>query len=348
MSDLLVVHPHLHHRHTGGTTHTVSIIPALRAHVEARGLGMLLPKSIPRVRLLEVLARARREPVVWHAHRNHELLLGVALRLLRRKLRVVFTRHGGYPPSRFTKWIGRWADALITLNRENAGWMQMPSTVIPHGLDLARFKPPPDRQMAWQRLGLGGERGVGVVGRVRPNKGQADFVEAIAPLLPRFPQWRSLLVGLAKGRDASWAKSLQLKTDGRLLLVGEQREVVPWYQGLSILVNPSHGESFGLTLIEGMATGCCVVASRLYHILDLIEDGRTGFIYPPRDVKALREVLEMLLREPRRAEEVGRNAAETARVRFGIEREASAISDIYSRLSGANQRYSNDEHLVAG
>lgn len=325
----------------------MSIIPALRSYVDARGLGSMLPQSIPRARVSEILGRAGREPVIWHAHRNNELLLGVVLRLLRRKLRVVFTRHGSYPPSRFTQWIGRWADALITLNPENASWMPMPSTVIPHGLDLTRFAPPLDRRVAWERLGLGGRRGIGVVGRVRVNKGQADFVDAIAPLIPKFPEWRAVLVGLAKGPDVPWAKSLQQKTGGRLTLAGDQKDVVPWYQGLSILVNPSHGESFGLTLIEGMATGCCVVASRLYHVPDLIEDGRTGYLFPGRDVKALGDLLQMLMREPHRAEEVGRNAAEAARARFGIDREARAITEVYARFGGV-QPYSNDERAAAG
>ena len=328
---LLVVHPHFHHHHTGVTTHTAAIIPALGSHAEVKWTGRLLPPELPRSGLGEVWARAKHEPVIWHAHRNNELLLGLLLRRFRPKLKVVFTRHGSYPPSAFSRMIARWADALITLNAENAQWMRAPSTVVPHGVELSRFKPPDDsRAAAWARLKLGGEHGIGVVGRIRENKGQQDFVEAIAPLLPQSPQWRAVLVGRG---EHGWLERLKAKTAGALLLPGEQAQIVPWYQGLSVLVNPSHGESFGLTLIEGMAAGCCVVSTRLFHTPDLIEHGRTGFLFEPGDVAGLREILAMLLAHPQRALEVGAAAAEEARARFGIEREASAIARLYQQLA---------------
>ena len=271
--------------------------------------------------------RAGSEPVLWHAHRNNELLLGVLLRFFRPKLRVVFTRHGSYPPSAFTRMIARWSNARITLNEENAGWMKSTSTVIPHGVELARFQPPASRAEAWAKLKLGGEHGIGVVGRIRPNKGQQDFVEAIAPLLPGFPAWQAVLVGRGNGT------ALKAKTNGALQLPGEQSDIVPWVQGLSVLVNPSHGESFGLTLIEGMAAGCCVVSTRLFHTPGLIEHGRTGFLFEPRDVFGLREILRQLLLEPKRAHQVGAAAAEEARARFGIEKEAAVIVQLYARLT---------------
>ncbi len=326
----LVVHPHFHPRHTGVTTHTAAIIPALQPHAEVKWTGRLLPGELPRARLSEVWDRARTEPVIWHAHRNNELLLGVLLRWFRPKLRVVFTRHGSYPPSAFTRMIARWANGLITLNAENAQWMRAASTVVPHGVDLQRFAPPPDsRAAAWARLSLGGTHGIGVVGRIRENKGQQDFVEAIGPLLKDAPDWRAVLIG---NGEPAWLEALRGKTGGALLTPGEQAQIVPWYQGLSVLVNPSHGESFGLTLIEGMAAGCCVVSTRLFHTPGLIEHGRTGFLYEPRDVNGLREILKMLLHDSKHAREVGAAAAEEARARFGIAREASAIAEIYQRL----------------
>ena len=328
----LVVHPHFHHHHTGVTTHTAAIIPSLRAHAEVRWTGRLLGDALPHVTLAEVWRRAGTEKVVWHAHRNNELLVGLLLRFLRRNVKVVFTRHGGRPPSMFTLRLARRADELITLNPQSAGWMRRPSTLIPHGVDLGRFRPPSiSREEAWSRLAQGGRFGVGVVGRIRKNKGQGDFVSAVAPLLPAFSEWRAVLVGLARGADATWASALRAETRGALRLPGEQRDIVPWYQGLSVLVNPSHGESFGLTLVEGMAAGCCVVASKLPHVPTLIEHGRTGFLFEPHDVAALREILSRLMKDPREALEIGRNAAEEAQRRFGIAREAADLAQVYAR-----------------
>ncbi len=325
---MLVVHPHFHHRHTGVTTHTAAIIPALQLHAEVRWTGRLLPEALKHMRLGEVWERAKSEAVIWHAHRNNELLLGLWLRLFRPKLKVVFTRHGSYPPSAFTRLLARQADRLIALNEENAGWMKAESTVVPHGVDLSRFRPPVNRPTAWAALKLSGSHGVGVVGRIRENKGQQDFAEAVGPLLKASPQWRAVLIGRG---EAQWLRSLKRKAE--LVIPGEQADIVPWYQGLSVLVNPSHGESFGLTLIEGMAAGCCVVSTRLFHTPGLIEHGRTGFLYEPRDVKGLKEILALLMKDPARAQAVGTAAAEEARARFGIEREAAAIATVYAGLA---------------
>jgi mannosyltransferase len=181
---------------------------------------------------------------------------------------------------------------------------------------------------------VGGRYGVGVVGRVRPNKGQGDFVEAIRPLLRDFPEWKPVLVGLAKGKDVAWAEKLRDSTEGQLVLAGEHKNVVPWYQGMSILVHPSYGEAFSMVLVEAMASGCCPVVTRLPHVPAVIEHGRTGFMYEPGDVPALRELLTMLFREPERARQVGLNAAEEARQRFGVAHEARALAGVYQSALG--------------
>lgn len=325
---MLVVHPHFHPRRTGVTAHTEAIVAELARLGEAAALGQALTQGLPRTTLLEVWRRARHEPVVWHAHRNNELLCGLALRLLRPRLRVVFTRHGGSAPGWFTRLVMRGADERVTLNHELAGVMGLGTRVIAHGVDLARFQPPVSRPAAWAALGLPGRRGVGVVGRVRPDKGQGDFVDALAPLLVARPEVTPVLVGLTKRADEAWARGLRA-TLPQLLLAGEQRDIAPWYQGLEVVVQPSHSESFSLVLAEAMACGCAVVAARLPAAPSLIDHGRTGFLYPPGDVEALRGLLAVLLADPALVARVGAAAAEEARQRFGIEHEARALNEVY-------------------
>lgn len=329
----LVVHPHFHHRWTGVSRHTFGIVPALRTlGLEVACAGSHLAPGLSKLTVREVLARAKTETVVWHAHRNNELLWGLALRWLRPNLKVVATRHGSYQPSGWTRFISRHADALVTLNAENAGWMKQSSVVVPHGVDTARFFPPASRVEAWRALGLGGTHGVGVVGRVRENKGQLDFARAVGPLLPHYREWRAAVVGLVKFEDRAYASEIRRATNGEAWLAGEHDDVERWYQGLSVLVNPSHGESFGLTMIEGMAAGCCVVSSKLFHTADYLEHGRTGFTFPAHDVEALRLVLEELFQKPGLVAKIGAQAAEAAKARFGIEHEAKALAEVYGEV----------------
>jgi mannosyltransferase len=74
-----------------------------------------------------------------------------------------------------------------------------------------------------------------------------------------------------------------------------------------------------------------VLASRIADVPSLVEHGRTGFLFDPGDAKGLRDVLEPLLREPARAGTIGLAAAEEARARFSIEREAEALIAVYRR-----------------
>ncbi|MFM2152582.1 MAG: hypothetical protein RL199_1017 [Pseudomonadota bacterium] len=292
-------------------------------------MGRVLDAALPRTGLRDVLRTA--EPVAWHAHRNGELALGLLLRLLRRHLKVIWTRHAATPPSGMTRLLARFADAVVALTPEVARLLPVPSNVVGHGVDLQRFQPPVHRAASWNALDVGGRYGLGVVGRVRPAKGQQTLAEALRTFETWPGEWLGVLVGRVQPADRSFAEGLAAPY---LKLVGEQQDVTPWYRGLSILVQPSYSEGFGLTVVEGMASACCVVASRIADVPSLIEHGRTGFLFAPGDAKELGALLEPLLREPARAEAIGRAAAEEARFRFSIEREAEALVAVYRRALG--------------
>ncbi len=331
---LLVVHPHLHRRRTGVARHLESVIPASPPTLEARWFGgaLLAPN---RIAWAELWSRLRRERAVWHAHRNNEMLLGLLFRWLGKDVRLVYTRHASTRPSWLTRWLFRRADACVTLTDEVSRTLAVPATQVHHGVDTRAFFPSERRAASWERLGLGGLHGVGVIGRIRPAKGQGDFAEAAAPLLERFPQWRGVLVGRVKPRDVAFFESLRARA--RLVHVPEQVDILPWYQGLTVLVQPSHHEGLSMVLLEAMASGCCVVATRLPSYPDFIVDGRNCLLYPPGDVSALRALLESLMQDPARAEAIGRQAAEDARRRFDVAREAEALAALYASLFGAER-----------
>ena len=325
---MTLVHLHLHRRRTGVTRHVEDVVRAL-APAGARAFGWALGPEVPRTTLFGLWRAARRGELVLHVHRNLELLFALALRGLTRGVRVVWTRHGAGSPSRWTAALAARAEVRVTLTEEGQRTLGLLSVVVPHGVDVHAFRPPADRAVAWTTLGLGGERGVAVVGRIRPAKGQGEAVAALARTLPDAPAWRGVLVGEARGPDAAWLTSLLRLGEGRVRAVGQQQDIRRWYQGATVVLQPSHAESFSLVLVEAMASGCCVVAARLPHYGALLEEGRTGFTYPPGDASALADVLRPLLREPERAAQVGQAAAEAARTRFPLEREVAALERLY-------------------
>ena len=159
-----VVLLHFHGRRTGVTRHVEDV--ARRLPAEVTGWGP--PRDVRPLSWRGLLERAREEPLVVHAHRNLELLAALLLRRMRRRVRVVFTRHSAGRPSAWTRFLARRADARVVLTRVALRELGLRADVVPHGVDVQRFSPPADRAEAWRALGVGGNHGLGAVGRIRP------------------------------------------------------------------------------------------------------------------------------------------------------------------------------------
>jgi glycosyltransferase involved in cell wall biosynthesis len=94
-------------------------------------------------------------------------------------------------------------------------------------------------------------------------------------------------------------------------------EVERLLERASVFVAPCEREGFGVAAAEAMAFGRPLVAAAGGALLELVTDGETGLLVPPRDAKALREAVERLLGDPELRERLGHTARERARERFG-------------------------------
>lgn len=324
-----VVHPHFHRRRTGVTSHVETMLrtSANASVFESALTGRVIAPALRRATWADVL-----QADVWHAHRNLELAIGLIVRFFRKRLSVVVTRHSATPPSAWTRFLMRRADAVVALTNEVRLLVPETTDVVPHGVDTTRFTPPADRADAWQALRVGGQRGLGVVGRVRPSKGHADLVEALAPLLAKRADLQVVFIGLVAEKDRAWADSLQARLGDRLVFTGPQADIERWYRGLSILVQPSHSEGFGLTALEGAASGCCVVATRVGEFPRLFNDDATGFLYDAGDIESLRAILERLIDNESLVRETGARAAAHVRAGWDAARESRELDQVYERV----------------
>ena len=125
----------------------------------------------------------------------------------------------------------------------------------------------------------------------------------------------------------------------RIRFLGELpiEEVPLWYQRISIYVFASRVEGFGLTMLEAMAAGDAVVATRAGAAEMIITDGDDGVLAPVDDVEALVAALEPLMRDPERIEAMGRRARERVVGAFSRDREADEISDVYRQVWAARE-----------
>ncbi len=343
MKDVLVIAPNLHRRWSGVTSTIAALVPVQAEALAIAATGPGLPAHVPQLSFARVVAGGWSRPPgrparIWHARRNDEMIVGLLLRhVLRQPWRLVFTSAAQRRHTRFTRWLLRRMDAVIATSPAAASYLEVPHTVVPHGVDLGRFHPAADRAAAWRASGLPGARGIGVFGRIRANKGTDVFVEAMLRLLPAHQDVTAVVTGAAD--DAVFLEQLRARVAaaglaGRVLFLGERpsSEMPEWFRRVAVYVAPMRWEGFGLTPLEAMASGAAVVATRTGAAPLLVEHGVTGTLVPPDDADALTAAIAPLLADAALAERMGAAGLAKARAQHSIRAEAAAIRAVYERV----------------
>jgi mannosyltransferase len=277
---------------------------------------------------------------IWHVRRDPEMMLAIFLRdVCRLPISLVFTSAAKHRHSWFPRWLIANMDGVISTTPEAASYVPNTTRVVPHGISLERFSPPEDKHAVWQRTGLPGKYGIGVFGRVRPDKGTDIYVEALLQLLPEFPDFTAVIAGLCQPQHEEFKQALVAKIAehglaDRLLFIGEipPAEVGTWYQNVLITVACPRYEPFGLTPLEGMACACAVVASDTGAFKTIVDEAKTGYVVPTEDVAALVIALRKLMQNPTQTVEMGRLGRLRVEEGFSVEREAQGIAAVYESV----------------
>jgi mannosyltransferase len=308
--ELQLIVPNLHRRYSGVTATNRMVAPKLAKLFRAAWFGSHAPEGIARmgVRDLVKLWR-RRTPLIWHARRNNEMIVGVLLRFLGWPLKLVFTSAAQRHHTWITRWLIRQMDAIIATSDISASYLKRDATVILHGVDTDVYAPPADRAAAFRESGLPGHYAIGCFGRVRAQKGSDVFVDAMCRLLPRYPDFTAVIVGAITPEQAGFASDLKQRIaaaglTSRIIITGEL----------------------------AMAVGAALVASRAGAAELVVEDGVTGLLTPPGDADALVNALEPLMRDPAAAAAMGARARQRVLETFSLDVEAKRIADIYRTL----------------
>jgi mannosyltransferase len=339
-ANLQLIVPNLHRRYSGVTATNRMVAPKLAKMFRTAWLGPDAPDGIARMRPADLVKLwRRRNALIWHARRNNEMIVGVVLRSLGWPLKLVFTSAAQRHHTWITRWLIMRMDAIIATNEISASFLKREATVIPHGVDTDRYAPPIDRAAAFAEAGLPGRYAIGCFGRVREQKGSDVFVEAMCRLLPRYPEFTAVMVGAITPEQMAFANDLKKRIGAaglgpRIVISGELdiEDVQRWYRRLTIYAFTSRNEGFGLTLIEAMAAGAALVASRAGAAELVVEDGVTGVLAQPGDVDGLVAALEPLMRDPASAAAMGERARARVVAKFSLDAEAAAIAAVYRGL----------------
>jgi glycosyltransferase involved in cell wall biosynthesis len=206
---------------------------------------------------------------------------------------------------------------------------------IPNGVDVERFFPGPKDVALVERYSLAGKTVVLFVGNLQPFKGLPVLVSSIAKIDD--PRIVLLIVGGGYDELAVRSQVNELNLQERVLFAGPQSpsDALPAHYRLGdFLVLPStHSESFGLVVLEAMATGIPAIVSSLPGPAQLVQEGVDGLIARVGDVEELREKIDFLAREPEKRREMG-SAARAKVVRdFGWERVGERLESVLIKIA---------------
>jgi glycogen synthase len=178
-------------------------------------------------------------------------------------------------------------------------------------------------------------------GRLVERKGVRELLAALPELLSGWPDVSIVFVGgppSLTGAEvaAQWLGPEHATFAHRIHFTGWRppAEVSKWYAAADILVVPSRYEPFGMVILEGMLHGLAVLAADVGGPSEIIAHGRTGLLFPARDVQALRSGLSWLLAHPAARRGIGLSAAREIRERWLWENKVTEMLSVYRELCG--------------
>lgn len=287
--------------------------------VHSRNWGAI--EAIPAARLAGV-------PVVIHSEHGYEVNTISGLPTRQRVLRRIFYAM---------------ADAILAVTNElsefHARQAWVPNgriRVVYNGVDTDLFGPrSQERTIARESLGFPpGTFAIGSVGRLTAIKDHATLLRAAEILIREGVEVRVVLVGPGGERsslETLASESAELR--GRVVFVGGTERVPELLNALDTFVLPSLSEGLSNTLLEAMATGLPVVATGVGGNPEVVEEGRSGFLFAPRDVVGLSELLRRLAGAPALRRQIGTAARRRVLDEFSLERMFLAYRELYLGLA---------------
>jgi glycosyltransferase involved in cell wall biosynthesis len=237
--------------------------------------------------------------------------------------------------------MSRVADRTIAISKAVARPLSdSHAPVIYNGLDLEEFDPCSIDGTAF-REELGVTRDtllVGIVGRVRPWKGQQFFLEAASQVGQHLPRIRFLIVGdtIFPAREDYISELKELAqhhgTADKVVFTGHRSDVPRVLAAMDILAHCSEAEPFGRVLIEGMAMAKPIVAFADGAVPEIVVDGETGLLVPPGDAAALARGIERLLHDESLRRAMGRRGRARVESMFTAEEMARRVEAVYDEL----------------
>jgi len=316
--------------------------------------GFLRPRTLRQQ--LRFAAYLRHQAIdIVHAYGFYPIVFAVPVaRLAGSKVVLASIRDSGDPWTRAQRLVQTCASRLAHCILVNAtavrgrlragGHARRPIALIRNGVDIDRFAPRPPDEALRSTLGLPPRAPLVVaVSRLNPMKGIDDYVKSMALLAGRFPEARFVIVGEGASRRELEEQARLLGLAGRVVFTGTRLDVAAILSQAAISVVPSLSEGLSNVVLESMAAGLPVVATRVGGTPEILDDGVTGLLVPPCDAPALAGAIGRLLGDQALAKRLGEAARAQAVNRFSMHHMVRQTEDLYRALLRGERSATMDE-----
>jgi glycosyltransferase involved in cell wall biosynthesis len=276
-----------------------------------------------------IAARLAGKRVIWHVRDRIEsdYLPTTVVRVFRMLTRLV--PHAVIANSQATLETLKLESTTGASQSAKGRWKGI-TRVIHDGFDFTGITSPPPPQQDLVKVGL--------IGRISPWKGQDIFLQAAAIVRRQFPNVLFEIIGSALFGEREYEAYVRklctdLELEDCVEFLGFVNNVQEYIDKLNVVVHASTiGEPFGQVVVEGMAAGKPIVATRGGGIPEIVVDGESGLLVPMRDPTALAEAICTLLSDPARAVAMGKYGQQRVLDHFKIEKTAANVTDFYREV----------------
>ena len=298
-------------------------------------------------------------PTVVHAHDAHAVAMVALARSLGRLdplPRFVVSRRVDFHIRRntFSRW--KYAQVDLFLCASNAIRTMLVGDGVPaertltvyEGVDLKHVAAAPRLDVHAELWLPSGAPLVGNVAALVPHKGHRYLIKAAATVVRQVPDARFVILGTGELEATLRKQGKDLHLERHVLLAGFRPDALSLQKGFDLFAMSSLTEGLGTVLLDAMALGQAIVATRAGGIPEVVAHDQTGVLVPPRDANALAAAVVRLLGDADRRAQLGLAGRERVRASFSVERMVQATLDAYDRLADTPLATGTDRRAVVG
>jgi glycosyltransferase involved in cell wall biosynthesis len=248
----------------------------------------------------------------------------------------------GWPDGigRLNRWLTPWTDMYIGVAAshgrylvEHEGFPPDRVCVVPNGVDVRRFCPRPVDPRRKAQLGLPAEAPLaGIVAALRPEKNHEMFLRVAARVVRQRPDSQFLVIGDGPRRSRLETMAAELGLGCNVRFLGTRSDVAALLPMLDAVLLTSHVEANPVSILESLACGTPVVATRVGSVNETVIDGQTGFLVQSDDADHMaRRVLE-LFAQPELRRHLGSQGRALVERHWSLERMISGYAELIDRL----------------